>query len=230
VWRSRDGGVHWTDIGCGFPMAIAAQSGTLWLGVYGGILRSTDAGASWEDVSSGIPRDAEFKAMAPADPLVFASNTAKNPNAGLYMTRDNGAQWELVSAGLPAGDVYALATKGRKVYAGIDLQGVWKRSLDDFLDGVEQALPVPLEAQLHQNYPTPCPVATTIAYTISGPGKTTLRIIDMLGRTVFTLSETHGSGGRCQNRIDTSHRPAGMYRYVLDVGGQRLSRVMAIVR
>jgi len=53
----------------------------------------------------------------------------------------------------------------------------------------EQKISLPKEFQLYQNYPNPFNPVTTIPFTLAGDGKVTLKVYDMLGRTMATLMD-----------------------------------------
>ncbi len=132
IYRSRDGGVTWTNMGLpesehigkilvhpedGDVLLVAAE-GPLWsdggeLGVY----RSTDGGESWTPVLTVDDRtgvtDLEF---APGDPDVVYAATfqrrrhvwgymAGGPGSGIWKSQDGGITWREITRGLPAGDV-----------------------------------------------------------------------------------------------------------------------------
>ena len=132
VYRSRDGGGTWENVGLersehigrilihpddGDRVLVAAE-GPLWsAGGERGVYLSTDGGATWSrvleiDENTGVT-DLEF---APDDPdVVYAAAyqrrrhvwgfMAGGPSSGLYKSTDGGATWRELTTGLPSGDM-----------------------------------------------------------------------------------------------------------------------------
>ncbi len=132
VYRSRDGGRTWENVGLtrsehigrilihpadGDRVLVAAE-GPLWsAGGERGVYRTTDGGATWTrvleiDENTGVT-DLEF---APDDPdVVYAAAyqrrrhvwgfMAGGPASGLYKSTDGGQTWRKLTTGLPTGDM-----------------------------------------------------------------------------------------------------------------------------
>lgn len=132
VYRSRDGGLSWTQMGLeasehigkilvdprdGNVVLVAAE-GPLWnSGGERGVFRSTDGGESWTQVL-GIDEDtgATDLEFDPENPdVVYAAAfqrrrhiwgyMAGGPGSGIYKSTDGGVTWRETTAGLPGGDV-----------------------------------------------------------------------------------------------------------------------------
>ncbi len=132
VYKSRDGGKTWTNLGLAKSEHIGkilidprdsnvvyvAAEGPLWAeGGDRGVFKSTDGGASWTavleiDANTGVS-DIEFHPTNPD--VIYAAAyerrrhvwglMAGGPNGGIYKSTDAGASWEKKSKGLPDGDV-----------------------------------------------------------------------------------------------------------------------------
>ncbi|MDH5643581.1 MAG: glycosyl hydrolase [Gemmatimonadota bacterium] len=132
VYRSRDGGASWEQMGLensehigkilidprdGNAVYVAAE-GPLWAsGGERGLYKTTDGGATWTlvlsiDENTGVT-DIEFDPTNP-DVLYAAayqrrrhvwSLLAGGPGSGIYKSADAGASWRLIERGLPRGDV-----------------------------------------------------------------------------------------------------------------------------
>jgi photosystem II stability/assembly factor-like uncharacterized protein len=132
VYRSRDGGSTWENMGLresehigkilvhpedGMVILVAAE-GPLWSsGGERGVYRSTDGGATWTpvltvDEHTGVT-DLEF---APDDPSVVYAATfqrrrhvwgymAGGPGSGIWKSEDGGVTWRKATRGLPSGDM-----------------------------------------------------------------------------------------------------------------------------
>jgi photosystem II stability/assembly factor-like uncharacterized protein len=132
VYRSRDGGRSWEQVGLessehigkilvdprdGNVVFVAAE-GPLWsAGGERGVFRSTDGGDSWTQVL-GLDEDtgATDLEFDPENPDVIYAATfqrrrhiwgymAGGPGSGIYKSTDGGDSWREVSAGLPGGDI-----------------------------------------------------------------------------------------------------------------------------
>jgi hypothetical protein len=94
----------------------------------------------------------------------------------------------------------------------------------DFATGPATA---PREFQLHQNYPNPFNPTTDVRYEIRDMGYVTLKIYDILGKTVATLAEGPKNAGEYSVRWNTSGVPSGIYFAVLREGS--LSQISKMV-
>ena len=120
IFKSTDGGAHWTTINKGLPanqgatgalplvLGIApdpAHPATLYAGTYGnGIYRSTDGGSNWSSAGSGM-RTTYVSALAFE---ASATLVAATFGGGVYRSEDGGDTWSPSSAGLDAGIAHAL--------------------------------------------------------------------------------------------------------------------------
>jgi photosystem II stability/assembly factor-like uncharacterized protein len=132
VYRSRDGGVSWDNLGLSgsehigrisidprdSEVVLVAAEGPLWSsGGDRGIFRTTDGGTTWTPVltvdentgATDIERD-------PSDPDVLYAATyqrrrkvwallAGGPGSGIHKSTDGGLTWREVTGGLPSGDL-----------------------------------------------------------------------------------------------------------------------------
>jgi len=91
---------------------------------------------------------------------------------------------------------------------------------------------------LHQNHPNPFNPQTTIRYDLpagGAPVRVRLWVLDLAGRVVRTLvDETQGGGARSviwEGRDDRGEAvSSGVYFYVLDVDGERLTRKLVLLK
>jgi hypothetical protein len=93
--------------------------------------------------------------------------------------------------------------------------------------GTEQ-LPFPLAFRLEQNYPNPFSSFTTFNWQITENSKVTLKVIDIVGRTVAILVDERRSQGKYETQLDASHLPQGIYFYQLKAGEFIQTRKMII--
>jgi photosystem II stability/assembly factor-like uncharacterized protein len=125
VYRSTDGGTHWSAINVGFPtvsglpsiavLAIAIDPktpSTLYLGTDGsGVFRSENGGESWQPIKSGLA-DAIVRSLAvdPKTPATVYAGTDK----GVFKSTNGGASWTAVNTGMGSLRVNALAIDPRR--------------------------------------------------------------------------------------------------------------------
>jgi hypothetical protein len=90
---------------------------------------------------------------------------------------------------------------------------------------------------LAQNFPNPFNAGTDIAYEIGfpadgskGPGWTTLKVYDILGREIATLVNEPRVAGRYSVRFDASRLSSGTYFYQLRSGGHVQARRMLLIK
>ncbi|MDZ7271761.1 MAG: T9SS type A sorting domain-containing protein [candidate division KSB1 bacterium] len=94
---------------------------------------------------------------------------------------------------------------------------------------------VPERASLAQNYPNPFNPVTWIAFELKEAAPVTLRIYNLQGQLVRTLVEGYTEVGRHEVRWDaTDDRgtlvPSGVYVYVLESAGVKLTQTMQLVK
>jgi hypothetical protein len=84
---------------------------------------------------------------------------------------------------------------------------------------------------LAQNYPNPFNPSTMISFTLAKPGKTILRVYDVLGREVATLlNEELEAGISYQVQFDASKYPSGFYFSSLESSGERQVRKLILMK
>jgi hypothetical protein len=93
----------------------------------------------------------------------------------------------------------------------------------------------PAPAALLGNYPNPFNPATTIAFRLDAPGRAIVRITDVSGRTLTTLTYDDLPAGRHEavwHGRDDMGRPSasGVYFYELQAHGVRDSRRMILIK
>ncbi len=144
VYKSTDGGAHWTqslfsrDV---FALAIDPLTpATLYAGTVGaGIFKSTNGGESWTAVNFGLA-NMDVQALA-VDRTNTATLYAGTRGGGVFKSTDAGSTWTAFNAGLGNLTVHALAVdpSTSRLYAGTG-GGVYE--VHDYLD-IEPCLPGP---------------------------------------------------------------------------------------
>lgn len=104
---------------------------------------------------------------------------------------------------------------------------------DDFVVSAEDDdLNMPGSVSLRQNYPNPFNPTTSIQFELPSEQQVTLRVYDIMGRLVATLSDNQSfSAGTHQLQFDASQLSSGVYLYRMQTGsGHNLSGKMMLVK
>ena len=94
---------------------------------------------------------------------------------------------------------------------------------------------VPFEYAFESVYPNPFNPTAVLTYTVAAPGQIQIRITNVLGQRVATLTETCSSAGRYRavwngtNRRG-AHVPSGVYFATLHAGGERFTKKLLLLR
>jgi len=95
--------------------------------------------------------------------------------------------------------------------------------------GIGQVELLPLENGLEQNYPNPFKSVTTINWQLSKNSKVTLKVLDIVGRTVATLVDEHRPQGKYETQFKAVTLPKGIYFYQLKAGQFSQTRKMVLL-
>jgi hypothetical protein len=108
-------------------------------------------------------------------------------------------------------------------YAAIDAQIGISTDVADQPD-------VPVKFQLEQNYPNPFNPSTTISFSLSRAGMTTLKVFNALGQEVATLVNGNTDAGTHEVQFNAAGLATGVYFYKLTSGGFAQVMKMALVK
>jgi hypothetical protein len=86
-----------------------------------------------------------------------------------------------------------------------------------------------LSFNLEQNYPNPFNSVTTINWQLAKTSKVTLKVLDILGRTVATLVDEQRPQGKYETRFDAATLPKGIYFCQLKAGENMQTRKMILL-
>jgi len=193
--------------------------------------RTTNAGLNWNIVYTTSYYYSKTMVWVPG-----TSNIYGNSTFNLVRSINNGITWNSMSGG-PGTDlqsldavrvnnstIYALAvTYGRGVYKLLDSVRVI---------GIENTgTTIPKEYKLYQNFPNPFNPSTTINFDIPKNSFITLKIYDILGRFVETLTENEfKSAGSYKVNWNAANFSSGIYFYRLEADNFTESKKMVLVK
>jgi hypothetical protein len=95
--------------------------------------------------------------------------------------------------------------------------------------GIEQVEFVPLAFGLEQNYPNPFNAVTTINWQLAESSKVTLKVLDIVGRTIATLIDEQRPQGKYETRFDAATLPKGIYFCQLKAGENMQTKKMILI-
>ncbi len=84
----------------------------------------------------------------------------------------------------------------------------------------EIGTPIPKDAHLKQNYPNPFNPVTTIPFVLNKEANVSLKVYNLLGQEVATLTDERHMAGAHELRFDGSNLASGTYIYRLSVDGK----------
>lgn len=83
---------------------------------------------------------------------------------------------------------------------------------------------------INQNYPNPARGTTRIGFSLSQAGKVQIKLYNIMGSLIKTLDDEYQGAGYHEIVANLADLSAGMYVYVMQVGGQQLSKKLLVVK
>lgn len=227
VYISTDNGSHWSKTKSTHAdstiNSLLVRNSTLYAGSAKGVLRSTDKGLKWDTI--GLANKA-INGFATKDQNMFAITTN-----GLFISSNDGTSWTEIDQGLEDKNVYTIAIGDEYIYTGTQGQSVWRRPLSEIIVGIQkEALHLPSRFILKQNYPNPFNPKTVISYQLSVNSRISLKVYDMLGRSVATLVNEEKPAGIYSVTFDASKLSSGIYFYRLEAGSYVETRKLVFIK
>jgi|GEM_PF-399045 len=112
-------------------------------------------------------------------------------------------------------------------YMYIDYVRVYQNSTTNLQNNYAN---IPDHISLSQNFPNPFNPSTTIRYSLSLQTHITLRISDVLGRTLVTLVNEEKMPGTYEVKYDASDLTTGIYFYQLISGQHQITKKLVLVK
>ncbi len=172
----------------------------------------------WTDVP--LPTSNVFKFTVDRKGTIFVVNAAVVGNflsdVGISMSTNNGTSWTMVTHDTVQIDIihshgdtsYALLENG--VLYTLTNAGVVTKVVNSSQSGL------PSEFRLVQNYPNPFNPTTRIEYEIPARSRVVVKIFDVLGQVVQTLSDNVEEAGYKSFNWNASNFASGIYFYRLE--------------
>lgn len=221
IWRTTNGGVSWSSQGISpEPLyALYFYSNTHFIAVggdyeYGASLcESTDAGATWTYTpfeEFGIGYGIAFR--TPAEGWI-----ACNIGQRFIYTQDAGKRWDVWMT--PNGETISdLKFSNKRNGIAIGTSGAILKYNTTLVSITNNSSSLPSSIELKQNYPNPFNPETIISFSLDKPEYVSLKIYDMLGKEIRTLTDGVQKPGDYKIRFDAKGIPAGVYYYTLKSG------------
>ncbi len=83
---------------------------------------------------------------------------------------------------------------------------------------------------LYQNYPNPFNPSTVIGYQLSSSNFVSIRVYDLLGKTVATLVNERKNAGQYFAEFNASKLAGGVYLYSMQAGNYRVTKKMVLIK
>jgi photosystem II stability/assembly factor-like uncharacterized protein len=191
-----------------------------------GVFRSTDGGQTWEQAAAGMdPNTAitDFEPDTGRPGVVYAGSR----DSGVFVSTDGAQMWQRICEGLDRPEVLglALSADGTVLYAGTNGAGVFRLGTPSQNAIIDIKPRGPNVFALDQNHPNPFSGSTVIQYQLPELARTTLRIHDVAGRVVRTLTAGYEEAGyysvAWDGKDDHGNKVSdGIYFYNLQVRGE----------
>jgi hypothetical protein len=107
----------------------------------------------------------------------------------------------------------------------------WNYTTQSPVTGVQQ-IPsgIPLAYNLDQNYPNPFNPSTKITYSVKATGNVSLKVFNILGQVVATLTEGKQDAGTYSIVFDASRFSSGVYFYQITAGNFVATKKMMLLK
>jgi photosystem II stability/assembly factor-like uncharacterized protein len=231
VFRSTDGGIHWNPLANGINYEkvitlLSTSSGDLYAGTwYNGIFRYRPTTTAWETLNNGLNESIITSLCMNKSGYLFAGSYSGN----VYRSIDSGRSWGKISDGLSGSPVLTLfVDSSGYVFVGTAGSGMY-RSIESTLSSVYNTN-VANYFRLEQNYPNPFNPKTAISFQLSVISFVTLRVFDILGREVTTLTNGVKEAGLHRIEWNASGFRGGIYFYRIKIGNSTETKKMILLR
>lgn len=230
ILRSSDKGKSWSKPDSGFvsdhiTALIAEENNVFAATLNNGIYRSSNTSRRWNLVNTGLG-DVHVISLITSSTSIFAGTWD-----GVYLSTNAGAEWNQVDSGLGNTSIRSLAANGKYLYASTESSGVWRRLLSEMITtSIKSEAALPGNFYLFQNYPNPFNPTTIIRYSLPLASIVTLRVYDILGRDIKTLSLERQGEGIHSVSFSADDLSSGIYFYRLSAGNFVSTKKLIVIK
>jgi len=203
---------HWSGISDGITITLEPMDASGMAAVSG---RVTETG-------SGDPlSDAWIYGMDASGKVYF---TVTGPDGGYLMEQTSNGSLDIMVSEVGYETTYGQASVE-------DARGMTNlRVTPSGVTAVDDVPALPASVTLMQNYPNPFNPSTTIRFALPETMHVALRVFDLLGRQVATVTEGTFDAGSHSVVFNASSLPSGVYLYQLEADGARITRRMTLMK
>ena len=236
--RSSDGGTSWKwttdqtwpntyiqEIAVDSSFVFAA-TGTKGDSPYSKLYRSSNKGKTWEIVGLGLDSTFSISSIGFVNSLnkkmYISASKGNYPSewAGvLYISNDYGLTLQEISNGLPDGASFGKIHCGSDYIRQATSKGIYEYKISTDVNSQNNAIKIPNNFELMQNFPNPFNPKTTISYKIPNSGFVKITIYNNRGQFIKKLVDNYKIAGTHSIVWDASSLSSGLYFYKITTGG-----------
>jgi photosystem II stability/assembly factor-like uncharacterized protein len=234
--KTTDGGATWTnqlfDFSGSYRSLFFLDNNTGWAVADGGkIKKTTDGGTNWTKQTSGTKVDLRSVFFLDSNTgWAVGGNAFISPYQVILHTTDGGTNWTSQSSGItnPLYSVYFVDNNTGWIVGGSGT--ILKTTTGGNPTSVQGNGNQPHAFILHQNYPNPFNPTTTIEYSLPKGDFVTLKVYNLLGQEVATLTNEFKPAGKYAVKFNAGFLASGIYIYTLRAGNLQKTHIMMLLK
>jgi len=160
--------------------------------------------------------------------LGWAVGQSSESKGVILQTQDGGNHWTEMIKNLSA-PLKAIHFRDGVGWAVGDNGLILKMADTTFITATKPVLGASGDDYLLQNYPNPFNSVTTISWQLAKNSKVTLKVLDIVGKTVTTLVDEQRPQGKYETQFNATILPKGIYFCQLKAGEFCQTRKMILV-
>ena len=194
-------------------------------GSYGLASRTTNGGINWTALNLGD--DLNIRCMTFTDSL---TGYAAGDSGFITRTTDAGVTW-FAQNSQTSSRINDIEILDNGIGVAVGENGlILKTTTWGLTSAVQMNTYLPGEYFLYQNYPNPFNPRTKINFEIPKKNFTSLRVYDVNGKELVTLTDEVLYAGRYEVEFDGANSPSGIYIYRLMSGNFTNARLMTLIK
>jgi len=203
VYISPDNGSTWTPANTGLPthvlMLALGIDPEIFAGTDNGVYATSNNGTTWLPINQGITGKSVTSVTTDGTNIYAGTQTE-----GVFFSRNNGAAWQAANTDLPTMKINAMAVNfQQEVLAATDANGVWKRSILDF---IFNSVNDPKQSNLNISL-SPNPSSGLITVHSAQDNILNVSVRNILDETVLDITKPNSP----EFTLDLSRFPSGIY-------------------